>query len=378
MKWFESVSKPQVRAWLGRHSLFWLFYVVYFTFSSMPSVGGLLVSFETCLLHVPLNMLFVYLMIYKLIPKLLSGKYTQFLILVAGFLLLSLVVNYLFRALVLIPFRTGKPIPLVNTAYLTIFATLGFIMTQSVVWVAVGIKLVRYWYQKERATQQVARETLTVELQMLKAQIHPHFLFNTLNNLYSLTLKQSSQAPDTVLKLSGLLHYMLHECNRPTVLLTKEIDFLTNYIELEKLRYGNRLVVTTAVGGAIQDKVIAPLLLIPFLENAFKHGSSQQMGQAQIDLRLWVQGDEMTFRLENSTDSIASRTSSTRSARLDHNQISIGLTNVRKRLQLIYPGAHTLSIQPENGHFLVNLMLNLAGASDSQAMQNSRLSHLIR
>ena len=369
MQWFGSFSKKQVRQWLGRHLLFWLAYVIFFTFITMPRVGGFTVSLQTALLHLPYNIVLVYGMIYGLIPILLRGKYRQFLILLSIFLLVCLLSNFLFRALVLVPFRTGKPIPIfnggINTAYLTIFTVGGFINTQCIIWVATGIKLLRYWYRKEQTTQQLIRETLAVELQMLKAQIHPHFLFNTLNNLYSLTLKQASAAPDMVLKLSALLHYMLHECTGSMVPLAKEITFLENYIDLEKLRYGNRLTVTTTIQGDIQGQVIAPLLLIPFLENAFKHGSSQQTDLARIDLRLWVKDCEMTFRLENNIDLsiVPVHTGSPVPVRSSHTGNGIGLANVKKRLELIYPDRHTLTIQPDNNLFVVTLTVTLANLS---------------
>ncbi len=330
----------------------------------MPRTGTMPVSFVTALLHLPYDILLVYIMIYGLIPLLLQGKYRRFLGWLSVFLLFCLVSHFLFRALVLIPFRTGKPTPIVNgglnTSYLTIFTTGGFINQQAIIWTATGIKLLRCWYQKERNVQQLAYETLTVELDMLKAQIHPHFLFNTLNNLYSLTLRQSSRAPDMVLKLSGLLHYMLHECTGSTVTLMQEIAFLEGYIELEKLRYGDRLIITTTVEGDIEGKTIAPLLLIPFLENAFKHGASRQIDQARIDLRLQVEGHELTFYLENTTNPVTAQTHQMMLDRSGHSKAGIGLPNVKKRLQLIYPNAHHIHTELDGEHFVVALTLVLA------------------
>ncbi|GAB3337920.1 hypothetical protein GCM10027299_49550 [Larkinella ripae] len=378
MRWYEKLSNGQVRQWLGRHLLFWFVYVVFFTWVMMPRVGGFTVSLQTALLHLPFHFLFVYSMLYGIIPRLVQGKYTQFAVLVGFFLLGSLVGHFLFRALVLIPFRTGKPTPVfngvLNTSYLTIFTVGGFMIMHCLVLTALGIKLARYWYEKERHTQQLNHETLTVELQVLKAQIHPHFLFNTLNNLYSLTLQQSRQAPDTVRKLADLLHYMLHECNRPTVLLSQEIDFLNSYIALEKLRYGNRLINTTTVQGNTNDQSITPLLLIPFLENAFKHGASQQTDQARIDLLVRMENRVLTFRLENSID----RTSKTQSALLFRSAPAttrgIGLANVRKRLQLLYPAAHHLAIQEKPGCFVVelNIILPIHSVAGEEVSRSAR------
>lgn len=139
-----------------------------------------------------------------------------------------------------------------------------------------------------------------MELQVLKAQVHPHFLFNTLNNIYSLTLQQSGNASEIVQKLSGLLRYMFRECNAPEVPLIKEIELLRNYTQLEQIRYGNRLNIDLTVRGELIGKQIAPLLLIPFVENAFKHGASEQSDRAFIDLSLVTMGNELNFRLQNS------------------------------------------------------------------------------
>lgn len=217
--------------------------------------------------------------------------------------------------------------------------------------VAVGIKLFRFWYQRDQANQQLVRQTLLIELQVLKAQIHPHFLFNTLNNLYSLTLKQSPKAPDMALKLKSLLQYMIYECSTPRVPLEKEIEFILNYMELEKLRYGSRLTVSVQVSGEIGTTFIAPLLLIPFVENAFKHGAAKQLGSACINLALTINDNILLFRLENSRNEASDNA-------FREGQ-GLGLMNVRKRLALLYPSAYELSIQANGSLFTVELSLNL-------------------
>lgn len=350
-----STSEAKVRHWLGRHLLFWL--VV---------MGGL--QYVSCAIHalsgsydwreiltvtaimLPYNIVLVYLALYCVLPPALAGRYDRFVRRSVLYVPGSWVLIGLYRGYVLIPLQTGKLI--LFPAYQTIIALLGWYIGLVIVGVAVGIKLYRFWYERQQANQRLARETLTVELQVLKAQIHPHFLFNTLNNLYSLTLKQSPQAPDMVLKLSGLMNYMIHECNAPTVPLAKEIEFLGNYIELEKLRYGSRLVVLLDIRSEVGSEPIAPLLLIPFVENAFKHGSAKQTGPARIELSLVVMGHEMVFRIENSKDEKSASDPL-------QNTSSIGLANVQKRLTLLYPGAHKLIISPEVERFIVELTIQL-------------------
>ena len=140
-----------------------------------------------------------------------------------------------------------------------------------------SVKILRHWYKTEQHTRNLEREKLEAELKFLKAQIHPHFLFNTLNNLYSLTLKKSDYAPEVVLKLSGLVNYMLYYTKEQAVPLAKEIESIHNYIALEKIRYGKELEIAFDVSGNIGSSMISPMLLLPFIENSFKHGVSDEI-----------------------------------------------------------------------------------------------------
>lgn len=228
----------------------------------------------------------------------------------------------------------------------------------SIGWIAVTIKLVKRWNDEKETHQKLEKEKLVVELQLLKSQLHPHFLFNTLNSLYSLTLERSLQAPQTVLKLSALLRYILYECNVPLVPLTKEIESITNYIELEKTRFAQRLDLSLSFTGDIHNKQIAPLLLLPFVENSIKHGISEQLDKSWIHLQLHVEGDTLTFRLINSRDDAPSPDRHTGIPPQTH---GLGLQNVQRRLNLLYPGQHTLKLTSEEDTYQVTLTLKLAG-----------------
>lgn len=221
----------------------------------------------------------------------------------------------------------------------------------SVGWIAVTIKLVKRWYGEKEVQQKLEKEKLLVELQLLKSQLHPHFLFNTLNSLYSLTLEGSMQAPQTVLKLSDLLRYILYECNSAQVSLAKEVESITNYIELEKTRFAERLDLSISFTGDIDSKTIAPLLLLPFVENSIKHGISEQLEKSWIHLQLHVEEDTLTFRLINSQENPQSS---------DHQTHGLGLQNVQRRLNLLYPGQHTLKLTSEEDTYQVTLTIRLA------------------
>ena len=220
--------------------------------------------------------------------------------------------------------------------------------TFSIGWIAVTIKLVKRWNQEKEVQQKLEKEKLIVELQLLKSQLHPHFLFNTLNTLYSLTLEQSSQAPQTVLKLSGLLRYILYECNEPYTLLSREIESIRNYIELEKARFQDRLDIAVSFTGDIAGQKIAPLLLLPFIENSIKHGVSKQPDQSWINLHLHVEAGALQLKLINSRDEESA------SDVAEPGSHGLGLQNVQRRLNLLYPD-HTLKLIADEDSYLVSL-----------------------
>jgi LytS/YehU family sensor histidine kinase len=200
------------------------------------------------------------------------------------------------------------------------------------------------------------------ELQLLKAQVHPHFLFNTLNNIYYFTLSGSPKAPEMIDKLSGLLHYILNECNQPLVPLKKEINMLRDYMALEKIRYGEQMNMTID----IQDKgspplqgeagrgLIAPLLLIPFVENSFKHGTSKMLAHPWVKLQVIIENNTLHFSVANSRP---------QEAKPHVKKGNIGLKNVKKRLELLYPGTHDLKIVSEPESFFVSLKVPLQEAN---------------
>lgn len=222
---------------------------------------------------------------------------------------------------------------------------------------ALMIKHGKRWWQKQKETEQLSKEKTKAELQLLKAQVHPHFLFNTLNNIYFFTLTNSAQAPVMIKKLSGLLNYILHECDRPLVPLEKEIKMIQDYMALEKIRYAEQMQMTIDINGRPDEKMIAPLLLIPFVENSFKHGASKMITQPWVKLAIHIENNWLRFTVMNSKPSTNEFPLS--KALLPVGQGNIGLKNVTKRLQLLYPGTHELSIVSESDSYSVYLSLQL-------------------
>lgn len=179
------------------------------------------------------------------------------------------------------------------------------------------------------------------ELNLLKSQIHPHFLFNTLNTIYGFALKQSTETPDQILRLSDLLDYILYQVNKPGVSLREELKHLNQYIDLEKVRFEDTLSVTMKLDIENDEQQIAPLILLPFVENAFKHGTLTD-GLLLVDIAISSTSNRLHFYIKNSCNFISYNA-------------GIGLSNIQKRLELLYPDRHDLNISVEEDAFIVNL-----------------------
>lgn len=214
-----------------------------------------------------------------------------------------------------------------------------------------SLKSLKNWYLKKMENETLTRANINAELQLLKSQIHPHFLFNTLNNIYSYSLSDKSEASGLVKKLKQTVYYMVAECNQPYVPLKNELNMIANYIELEKIRYGNRLSMQIELMQPEGNHFIAPLLMIPFVENSFKHGVSQILEHPRIILKIYVERNVLFFFLSNSKPPFSSNQDLRK---------GIGLENVRKRLDLLYPGKHTLLIVTTDDTFTVEMQISLS------------------
>lgn len=198
----------------------------------------------------------------------------------------------------------------------------------------------------------IKKEKAQAELKLLKAQIHPHFLFNTLNNLYALSLNKSDQAPEVVAKLSDLLSYILYECNTPKVSLRKEMELIQNYMDLEQLRYGDQLDLDFQQRISNEQAQIAPLILISLIENAFKHGASKNLEYPKVHILAEQVEQHFTLSVLNSK-----ATSSVQDAN-DANK-GLGLANLRRQLDLIYPKRYNLAINDTDDSYFVKLSITL-------------------
>lgn len=218
--------------------------------------------------------------------------------------------------------------------------------------ITASIRLFSNWYKQQISNRQLEKLNIENELKFLKTQINPHFLFNSLNNLYALTLKKSDNAPEIVLKLSNILRYVLYEGTAQRVPLTKEIEYLQDYLELERLRLGGRATIKFETEGNLFGCQIEPMLFINFLENSFKHGVSTDAGISWVHILLSVDKEQkiLEMKIENSKPEKPD---------IIRQHGGIGLENVKKRLMLLYPDTHTLNIEDKKNTYIVHLKLLL-------------------
>jgi two-component system, LytTR family, sensor kinase len=343
-----------------RHFFFWLAVLLYHVarigmmFPVINKNSFLSLLELTIFWGLILNMFFSYSLIYYLIPKYFKKKkYWQFAL---GVLLVFVILEFslLVNALVLSGTPVIRAIGYSKGMELLSFAWPGFIRSFGnpplIFGLFLSLKTLKGWHLEQLKTETLSKENANAELQLLKAQVHPHFLFNTLNNIYSFSLYQSPQAGTLVQKLSGMLDYMIHDCEEKFVPLEKELGLIQDYMGLEKVRYGKRLDMQVEIHGDFDHKVIAPLLMIPFVENSFKHGTSQMLQHPWIKLEITTVKDQLFFKLSNSKPSLFHPGKQNK---------GIGLINVKKRLQLLYPGKHQLDVSETEDMFTVNMQILL-------------------
>lgn len=295
------------------------------------------------------KLLFIYYVIYYNLPRLLNSK-TERKKYIALLLLALVATTFLYRAIG-VYFQSPviysgliKFTPYFSGAWFLQF----FMDIACASGAAIMIKQIRLQLAAKERENSLVRDKLETELKFLRNQTNPHFLFNTLNNIYALARKKSDETPEVVMKLSKLLRFMLYETKNEQIRISDELKTLDDYIELERLRYNQRLTLTFIREIDNENEPIAPLLLIPFVENAFKHGASESRFESFINLELVLQNGILEFNIENSKEENGKKV----------NDENIGLTNVRRQLELLYR-EHEVSINCEPAVFKVFLKINL-------------------
>jgi hypothetical protein len=336
------------RRWLY-HTLFWvLYYGLTITLYLSLRENLRAAHYITTGIMILLEMGVVYLNLYLFIPRFLyTRKYARYAIALFGAMAVCplLFQSFEWAYAVFIEKNLSPKMRIFGLGNWFV----GLIQCIYVMGLATGLKFVKDTLINQQVQKEREKQYLETELKFLRAQIQPHFFFNTLNNIYSLTLKKSDQAPEIILKLSDLMSYMLYESTAPLVPLNKEIDYLHNYLDVEQLRFGNRLTISFGIEGDTTGIQIPPMILILFLENSFKHGVKNNISNILLTICLRVEPDHLLFRVENPISE----------EEKDPHAKGIGLSNVRRRLDLLYGPRHTLDIRETDGRFIVTLKMPL-------------------
>ena len=344
------MEKVLERLWKNKldHILLWIALLIYFFVNQkhLIEIGGTAYFLKETFIKIITLAFLTYANLSFLIPVFLKRKkYLLYSILILLIIAVYVSIHnyqdlYYYKTLLEVPGYNYFSSTLPNFSNAVLFICFG-----------VALKLSKQFYLQQQQMQAVKVEKLDAELKYLKAQINPHSVFNSINSVFSLIDKRNTEARAALAKFSEILRYQLYECGQDKIGIDKELNYLSNFIQIQELRKGKNLVVDFNVSGNVKGFQIAPLLIAPFVENAFKYLSSYEEKENKIEIILDVFDNEFQMKVENTCDTISSET--------DLLQGGIGLTNVRRRLELMYPQKFDLKIEKTETHFSVLLNLQI-------------------
>ncbi|WP_194778424.1 sensor histidine kinase [Pararhodonellum marinum] len=352
MEAFVFSEKKSIK-WL-RHISFWLLVLIFqgvIYSTKFDSIGeGFLISFVEAIFYLPIHLFLTYSIIYFLIPRfLVRGKYGWLTFGVLLCLLVTSLITIPITNYIVLPFHVDHAMMFQPKNSLFYGLMAGFRGSLTISGFAVAIKLTKLWIRKKQETELSEKERLMAELNFLKGQLHPHFIFNTLSSIYYLSTKQSEKTPLSILKLSNILRFSLNHSDRIFINLEEELALIQDYIDLQKYRYGDAMHVYMDIEGKVEGLRIPALLLIPIIENAFKYGADEIGTDNWIGISGTVCEGTLELKVINS---IAIKEKPT--------SMGIGLANVQKRLALLYPEQYSLETIHDEREFIVNLKINLS------------------
>lgn len=336
---------------IALHGLFWFLILSFFSYFLGAASENLIYSGSFAVFLLPVTMATTYTTIYYLLPGfLLKKKYLLFSLYSFYTLVLSAfaIVISIFYGLIFILNMDYHGMPAPGRSLLSMM-----VLVYLVVILVSAFTLLKQNYSSIAENRALENKFLEAQLKLkeqelhyLKLQVHPHFLFNTLNTLYGHALKKSEETPDMILKLSNLLDYLLYQADKPLVSLGSEIEHIKDYIALEQMRFRDNLHIDLDLPDTIENIEIAPMLLIPFVENTFKHGQPID-GKLRISIRLQADEEQLQFTIKNSVKEDKQR----------ETHSGLGLKNLEKRLQLLYPDRHSFSAEKSGNSFEAHLSL---------------------
>lgn len=348
-----SFVNSKLYQWLTRynihHYLLWILYFLFWVYVLSPGTSTLSYYLNSAVI-VAIHAIVSYFNIYFLFPVYLQKRHylLYFVAIVLTIFLGTFIESGVFFILDTIAVESKSEL-----LSLRFFLTTSMAIAYTAA-ITMCLKLVKHWYEKERLAKELEKLNTETELKYLKSQINPHFLFNSLNSIYSLALQKSDLAPELILKLSDILRYILYEGSEKKVSLSQEIKYLKSYLELEKVRHGSRMELEIDIQGETESKEIAPMLLIPFVENSFKHGLSKDIAKGYVKVSVNAKNEDLHFEIVNSKPVNGSEIKKNK----DYAG-GIGLLNVQKRLDLLYPNKHSLNIAGSDHEFKVELDIKL-------------------
>ncbi len=345
MKWIHNIGKTIP---IRYHIYFWVTYFIINVIRWGSYFGDYVYSFKSNLVEFSIHIILAYFTLYYLLPKyIIKRKYKIFIL-------------YFFFLLILVYFiRTGLnyflvshniwPEALNNQKAFTLNHFIAVVFGEIYVIALVsGIKLTADWLVEKTRLEQLKKEKLKTELQLLKSQIRPHFFFNTLNNLYALTLEKSDLAPELVLKLSDVMEFVIYDSKKNKISLGEEIKYIKNYIAIEKIRFKNRVAEQITYDKSILNIQIPPLLFLAFVENSFKHGL---INQKKMEITI-------SFKKTNSNQLLFSITNTYKPKQeFKNKKHGMGIKNIKRRLELLYQNQYTLKITPQENVFTVSISI---------------------
>jgi LytS/YehU family sensor histidine kinase len=350
-----------------RHLLFWVFWGIYFGlvrelnpryFLDNGHFPNLSLNMAQAFIKLLPQTVLVYPLLYFILPRYaFNGKYIKAWLLIITLVLILISINAVL--LMTVPWYEvhwleSKISLLSKETTLSAKFSMAFLLALQGSFAGAGLavcfKMFKDHYVKNIRNQQLLKENIEAQLQLLRAQVHPHFLFNTLNNIYSQTQLESPKGSKMIMGLSDMLRYILYEGQKPLVPLKLELMMITEYINLEKIRYGNKLDVHMLTPDKTGDIYIAPLILLPFVENCFKHGTSNMLQNPWINLTIEFKDPTLVMKLINGKTSLNGN---------GQNKAGIGINNVRQRLELLYNDKHDLQIREDEEVFVIDLRMEL-------------------
>lgn len=341
----NSTLNKWAKNWIFYHIIFWLFITFTFAWDLREYAPYDLKGYvSSVFIRIGLQASLMYINLVILIPKIYPKSR------LAYWTLLVLTIYIFIMIYKPVYFMTSNEVrevyipPTIDTFFNRLFIAIRALIY------SFTFKFIKDWFEQEKKISQIKVDQLSTELKYLRAQINPHFLFNTLNNLYGLALIKSNKTPEVIMRLSDIMDYMLYESSDAKVPLRKDVGNLINYVEIEKLRQGNNARINFTISGDIKMQKIIPLLMLPLLENGFKHGVNKEPENAYLDATLNIHENSLEFQVTNNKSNILLTSKS------DH---GIGMQNLIKRLDLFYPKKYKLNIIDKTDSFTVDLKIEL-------------------